>query len=99
MEASEGLRVGDVVQLDPTVHAASEESPGGFFAGCFMLVTEVKSWGAQGFVSIPTERGKPPGAAYFRSPWSQMEKVGRAAWTLAGDGLGPDWEPMERKAP
>lgn len=65
------LTPGDVVQIDP-------EHP--LFGGCFALVTEVKPWGIQGFVSIPQERGKPPGEAYCRLEWRQIELVGRASW-------------------
>ena len=68
--------VGDVVQISPTLEDQ-------FFSGCFMMVTEVKSWGVQGFIAIPGERGKPPGAAYFRCKWENMELVGTAPWISA----------------
>ncbi len=71
MESRE-LKKGDVVQIAP--------SSDGFFSGCFMLVTEPKSWGAQGFISIPNERGKPPAAAYYRAKFEDMEFIGVAAW-------------------
>lgn len=74
------LRVGDVVQLDPAAHVAPKT---GFFGGCFMLVTEPKPWGAQGFIAMPGARGEVPGAAYYRAKWEEMELVGRATWTLA----------------
>jgi hypothetical protein len=69
------LQVGDVVQLAPDVGHA--------FGACFMLVTETKSWGAQGFVAMPLERGKAPGEAYMRATWEQMEFVGHASWVPA----------------
>lgn len=72
------LRVGDVVQISPDLD-------NDFFPGCFMLVTELKSWGAQGFVSIPQSRTEPPGRAYARVGWADMELVGRAAWIPQDD--------------
>jgi hypothetical protein len=66
------LQIGDVVQLAPSADHA--------FSGCFMLVTEPKPWGAQGFVSMPGGRGTPPGEAYFRAKWEMMEFIGTAAW-------------------
>lgn len=69
------LSPGDVVQIDP--------ASGGFFGGCFMLVTEPKPFGAQGFVSVPGARGEPPGSAYYRAKWEEMEYIGRAAWAPA----------------
>ena len=68
------LQVGDVVQINPEVHVD------GFFAGCMMMVTERKAFGAQGFISMPGERGTPPGRAYYRAKWEEMEYVGRATY-------------------
>lgn len=45
------------------------------FAGCLMTVTEPKSWGAQGYVTVPGE-----GDAYYRAPFAEMEYVGTATW-------------------
>lgn len=64
------LVVGDVVQLRPDIDE-------GVFGGAFMLVTEPKSWGAQGAV-----HGLGKGQAYFRAKWEDMEFVGRAMWGL-----------------
>ena len=66
------LEPGDVVQITPTTPSA--------FGGCFMLVTEAKSFGAQGFVAIPNQRGQPPASAHYRASWDEMEFIGRAAW-------------------
>ena len=66
------LKPGDVVQISPDTRSA--------FAGCFLLVTEPKSWGAQGFVAMPQGRGELPGEAYYRAKWEELEYVGHAAW-------------------
>ena len=71
------LEVGDVVQISPEVPS--------FFQGCFMLVTEPKSFGAQGFISMPQGEGKLPGNAYYRCGFEDMEYVGHATW-VPGDG-------------
>lgn len=76
MQDGAELVAGDVVQLDPEKHLEGN----GFFAGCFMLVTEVKSWGAQGFICMPGERGTLPGCAFYRAKWYEMERIGRAVW-------------------
>lgn len=65
---------GDVVQIDP------DTQKNGFFAGCFMQVTELKSFGVQGFICMPTKRGELPGSAYYRAKWEDIEYVGRATW-------------------
>ena len=44
---------GDVVQLNP------ETVKNKMFAGCLMVVTEPKSWGAQGYVQALGENGNP----------------------------------------
>jgi hypothetical protein len=82
VEARE-LQVGDVVQISPDL-------PDCFFGGCFLLVTEPKPWGAQGFVAMPQNRGELPGRAYFRCKWADMEYVGPAAWIPADDAEADD---------
>lgn len=70
--ATTDLKENDVVQIDP------EHDP--VFGGCFMVVTEPKSWGAQGYVLIP---GQPRAAqAFYRCPNSALALVGRADWTF-----------------
>lgn len=69
------LKEGDVVQLSPAVG-----NP--MFACCMMTVTEPKSWGAQGYVQMTGEDGKPGGAAFYRAKWEEMEYVGQAAWVM-----------------
>jgi hypothetical protein len=71
-DRSDTVRVGDVVQIDPTVD--------GHFAGCLLTVTEVKSWGVQGFVKVPAS-----GEAYYRCPFGQIARVGRAEWVPDAD--------------
>jgi hypothetical protein len=71
------LSHGDVVQITPESESA--------FAGCFMLVTEPKVWGAQGFIAMPLERGKLPGSAYYRAKFEDIEFVGRATWAPPKD--------------
>lgn len=63
------LEVGDVVQIDPEFDDV--------FGGCFMTVTEPKSWGAQGYVK-PLKREQ--GLAYYRCEFENMEFVGKAIW-------------------
>jgi len=67
------LDIGSVVQLSPETN----------FPGCFMQVTESKSWGAQGFVAIPAKLGEQPGHAYYRANWENMEFIGMAIWVPA----------------
>ncbi len=64
------IEAGDVVQIDP----AHDDK----FGGCFMLVTEVKSWGVQGFVKIPAK-----GDAYYRCEFSHLHRIGAAEWLPA----------------
>lgn len=76
MEPKE-LEAGDLVQLDP------EKCRNPMLAGCIMVVTEPKVFGAQGYVQMGGENGQPGGQAYYRANWQEMEPVGRAEWTVA----------------
>ena len=70
------LSLGEVVQLVPTC-----ANP--MFAGCLMVVTEPKPWGAQGYVQALGENGKHGGQAYYRAKWEEMEKTGGYAEWVA----------------
>lgn len=71
------LAVGAVVQLNPdTVKNRA-------FAGCFMVVSEPKPWGAQGYIqAVGEDRATPGPVAYYRARWEEMEWVGMATWIL-----------------
>lgn len=66
---------GDVVQLDPT------QTDNTAFAGCFLTVEEVKTWGIQGFVQALGESRDSIGSrAYYRAEWGTFMKIGKAEW-------------------
>jgi hypothetical protein len=64
------LKIGDVVQINPF-----DDS---HFGGNFMVVTEPKPWGAQGYCTIPGKTG----VAYYRCPFEKMEYIGIAHWIV-----------------
>lgn len=68
---------GELVQLNP------ETVSNRMFAACIMVVTEPKSWGAQGYVQAFGTDGKAGGQAYYRAKWEEMEPVGHAEWVAA----------------
>ena len=43
------------------------------WTGCLVQVTEIKTWGVQGYVQIP--KGGP---AHIRLNWNQIEYIGEA---------------------
>lgn len=60
----------DVVQVNP-----SRE----MFGGCMVVVTEVKSWGVQGYV----QSAGVPGQQYVRIPTGEFEPTGgKAVWVV-----------------
>lgn len=61
------VQVNDVVQLVPE-HK---------WSGCLVTVTEVKTWGIQGFVQIPMK-----GQAFIRVNENDYEKIGTAVFVL-----------------
>lgn len=67
---------GMVVQLNPR----TVKNP--MFAGCLMVVTEERSWGAIGYVQALGQDGKKGGQAYYRATWEEMEPCGYAKWTV-----------------
>lgn len=73
------LNPGDVVQLSP------DECGNPMLAAAFMVVTEVRSWGAVGYVQALGKNGKRGGLAYYRAKWAEMEHVGKAEWIVGED--------------
>lgn len=67
---------GAVMQLNPATVA------NGAFAGCMLVVTEVKTWGVQGYVQALGEtRDAPGGQAYYRAKWIELGPViGMVEW-------------------
>lgn len=71
------LQIGEVVQLNP------ETTRNRAFAGCFMVVTELKSFGAQGYIPAVGSTNEETGDQYFyRARWEEMEPVGFAEWII-----------------
>ena len=71
------LEIGEIVQINPD-WSDGRGTP--WFGGCLMVVTEPKSWGAQGYVIAPGADG----AAYYRCEWEHMEPTGgHAPWVMA----------------
>lgn len=68
--------MGELVQLSPNTVRNR------MFAGCIMVVTEPKHFGAQGYVQALGHDGKPGGQAYYRATWDEMEPVGIAEWIV-----------------
>lgn len=61
---------GLIVQLSP------ESCRNPMFRACLMVVTEPKSFGAQGFVQSLGEHGEIGGQAYYRAGFDEMELTG-----------------------
>jgi len=66
---------GDVVQIDPEHDSV--------FGGHFLVVTEVASWGVQGYVPVLENRRDLAVScplAYYRAAFSQIKRIGHAEW-------------------
>lgn len=67
----ERIQVNSVVQIAP-YHDAR-------FGGCFLVVTEVKDWGVQGYVTVPGT-AETKGDAYYRVEYEHLVYIGMAEW-------------------
>ena len=70
-EQGKQLKAGDVVQLSPKYQPD-------VFGGAFMVVTEPKEWGAQGYCH--TLKGAI--VAYIRPKFEYMDYIGKCAWLI-----------------
>ena len=69
MNAVDEMQDGTIVQLNP--HTARNR----MFAGCLMVVTELKSWGVLGYVQAFGEDGHPGEQAYYCAKWEEIEEL------------------------
>lgn len=66
------LQPGDIMQLNPTANGGLD-----WFGGCLFVVTDAKSWGAQGYVKSAGASGN----AFFRAKFADMEPTGgKVVW-------------------
>ena len=74
-EKGRQLVPGDIVQIG--------EAPANLaFAYCLMVVTEIRSWGIQGYVQDMGTREQVGGPAYYLATWEEIEPTGgKAVWT------------------
>lgn len=46
------------------------------WGGCLAVVDELKAFGVQAYVSVPTNDGQNPGQAFIRIGWDEFERYG-----------------------
>jgi hypothetical protein len=66
------LKVGDIVQVNPDKEV---------FGACMVVVTELKSWGIQGYV----QSAGVPGQQYIRLNFDDFEFTGGKAVWIVGE--------------
>lgn len=71
MKKGDPLEIDDVVQLNPNI--------GKEFAGCFMIVTEIKCYGAKGYIPAPSQNAD---QIYLVASWENMEFIGKAHFSI-----------------
>lgn len=68
---------GDLFQINPNFVGNRA------FAGCFLVATEIKTWGIQGYVqALGESRAERGGQAFIRIDWEDIEYIGRAIWAV-----------------
>ena len=88
------VKAGDVVQIDP----AHDDR----FGGNFVVVTEPKPWGCQGYLLLDRDDIQPVRVigsrrAYVRLPSRGMVRIGRAEWVPEGEGVPSAERELERR--
>jgi hypothetical protein len=76
MNKTDKIEINSLVQLNPELVTNK------MFAGCILVVTEIKKWGVQGYVQSLGQNGYPGRQAYYRATWEEIEPVGYAEWVI-----------------
>lgn len=79
LEPGEAFELGSVFQINET-HGPDR----GGWVGAFVLATEIRSWGIQGFV-CHIETHQKQSHAFIRLKWSEIDYIGHAALVPAPD--------------
>lgn len=67
------IEVGSIVQVNPSAE---------IFGACMVVVTEMKSWGVQGYVQSAGVDGQ----QYIRLKFDDIEDTGgKAVWVIGGE--------------
>lgn len=67
------IEVGEIVQLSPS------DTKNKLFSACLMVVTDIKSWGVQGYVQNAGQDGQ----AFYRAETGTFERTGgKAVWII-----------------
>lgn len=71
--------LGSVVQIRP-------DGDHGGFSGQFLVVSEMKSWGVQGYIQCfhETDLKQMGGQAYYRVKFEDIAYIGTAEWVVDG---------------
>lgn len=78
-------RIGDVFQINENHGRAG-------WIGAFVLATEIKSWGIQGFVSHIVSHNE-QGHAYIRLKWEEIDRIGHSDFMPADHAEAEDIRP------
>ncbi len=70
IESAKTRKPGDVFQIN-------ENDGRDGWIGCFVMATEIRAWGIQGFVAWPKEHEQ-MARAFIRLPWDTVEFIGTA---------------------
>lgn len=67
---------GSLVQIHP-ISAGNTA-----FAGCFMVVEEIKQWGVKGYIQGVGTRDNRGEIFPYREEWENIQYIGKAYWVL-----------------
>jgi hypothetical protein len=70
---------GRMSKSDLTENDIIQIAPPHKWGRCLAVISEMKSFGVQAYVSIPNNDGTAPGSAYIRLSWDDFEPVGARA--------------------
>lgn len=80
------LTIGEIVMLNP------QTTKNKMLAGCLMVISEPKAFGAQGYIQATGEKGEIGGQAYYRAGWEEMEETSGHAPFLIGSAAEAAFE-------
>lgn len=63
------VKINQVVQINPNSHNFN------CFSGCFLVVTEIKNFGVQGYIQLVGTGDEVGGAAYLRVGWDDIKAL------------------------
>lgn len=79
------MTLGNQIETGMVVILRPDNCRNNMLKGCMFTITEIKTWGCQGYVQATGKDEEMGGQVYYRANWDEMDFVGFNPWMIYDD--------------